>query len=112
MAKSKPVEKPMQEGYVDKRKKTLINLGEQRKEWVKRVVELGVQAGNETNQTEIINVLVDQAMIEDPESFVVKLGKLKLRAKLADIDRRENALRAEKERLTQAIEEGGLVNAR
>lgn len=112
MARSKQIDKPIQEGYVDKRKKTLINLGEHRKEWVKRVVELGVQAGNETNQTEIINVLVDQAMIEDPESFVVKLGKLKLRAKLADIQRREDAIKAEKERLTQAIEEGGLVNAR
>lgn len=112
MAKKNVVEKTEQIGYVDKRKKTLINLGEQRKEWVKRVVELGVQAGNETNQTEIINVLVDQAMIEDPESFVVKLGKLKLRAKLADIERREAAIQAEKERLTQAIEEGGLVNAR
>lgn len=113
MPRSKQIDKPVETGYVDKRKKTLINLGEQRKDWVKRVVDLAVQAGSETNQTEIINVLVDQAMIEDPESFIVRLGKLKLRARIADIERRESALQAEKEKLAAEVEhvERGMAHA-
>lgn len=111
MPKIKQMDKPEQTGWVDKRKKTLINLGEHRKVWVKQVVDLSVQAGKDTNQTEIINILVDQAMVEDPESFVSKLDRWKLKAKLADIQRRKDAIRAEEERLTQAIEQGGMVNA-
>lgn len=89
---------------VDKRKKQLINLPDEQKAWIMRVVELARSAGQETSQTEVIRALVGSAMHEDPESFVTKLEKLKLKARLDDIERRAAALDKEKEELTEALQ--------
>lgn len=92
--------------------KQLINVSEQHKEWIKGVVSAAGEAGQETNQTDIIRALLDQAMIQDPETFVQHLAKMKVRARLDDIARREKALIEEKEQLTSELEkEGGKVHA-
>lgn len=97
--------KPNKQVPVDHRKKQLINLPEDQKGWILRVVELAKAAGQETNQTEIIRALVGNAMREDPELFVTKLEKLKLKAKLDEIERKKTALREEEERVTQQLEQ-------
>lgn len=100
--------KPPKQAPVDQRKKQLINLPEDQKGWILRVVELAKAGGQETNQTEIIRALVGNAMREDPELFVTKLEKLKLKAKLDEIERKKAALAEEEERVTQALEQKGL----
>lgn len=92
---------------IDTRKKQLINLPDDQKAWIMRVVQLAIERGQDCNQTVVIRALVGSAMNEDPESFVTRLEKLTLKAKLDDIDRRAAALEAEKAKLTEAMSRDG-----
>jgi hypothetical protein len=92
--------------------KQLINVTEQHKGWITSVVTEAKKAGQETNQTDIIRALLDQAMVQDPETFVQHLAKMKVRARLDDIARRERALQEEKEELTSALQKEGQLAAR
>jgi hypothetical protein len=92
-------------------KKQLINLSEQQKSWITSVVSHSLDSGQPTNQTEIIRALVDHAMVQDPEAFLVQMNKIRLRAKLDDIQRRKKELREEEERLAEALEKGASVVA-
>lgn len=92
---------------MDARKKQLVNLPDDQKAWIMRVVQLTIESGQDCNQTDVIRALVAHGMAEDPESFVTRLSKLKLKAKLDDIERRSAALEAEKAKLTAAIEKDG-----
>lgn len=96
--------------------KQLINLSEEQREWVARVVEASKasdQFPEPTSQTEVIRVLIAQAMVEDPESFVGKIGKWKLKAKLDDVTKREESLKREKEELVAMLgNRGNLVTSR
>lgn len=94
-------------GRMDTRKKQLINLPDDQKDWIMRVVELAVESGEECNQTEVIRAVVGHAMAEPAESFVTRLKKLKLKVRLDDIERRSAALEAEKAKLTEAMEKDG-----
>lgn len=93
-------------------KKQLINMTEQQKSWISDVVAAAAKDGQEITQTEVIRALVDQVMVQDPESFVGQLNKIRLRAKLDDIERREKELRDEKEQLSEALQEGNKVTSR
>lgn len=92
---------------VDTRKKQLINLPDDQKAWIMRVVQLALDRGQDCNQTVVIRALVGSAMAEEPESFVDRLSKLTLKAKIDDIERRAAALAAEKAKLTEALAENG-----
>jgi hypothetical protein len=92
-------------------KKQLINLTEQQKGWIASVVTNSLDAGQGTNQTEIIRALIDQAMVQDPEAFVGHLAKLRVKARLDDIARREKALQEEKEKLTNELQQTGQLSA-
>jgi hypothetical protein len=92
-------------------KKQLINLTEQQKGWIASVVTNSLDAGQGTNQTEIIRALIDQAMVQDPETFVGHLAKLRVKARLDDIARREKALQEEKEKLTNELQQTGQLSA-
>lgn len=92
---------------VDTRKKQLINLPDDQKAWIMKVVQIANDRGQDCNQTVVIRALVGSAMAEDPESFVDRLSKLTLKAKLDDIERRAAALEAEKAKLTEALERDG-----
>lgn len=103
--------KPGKGGRMDTRKKQLINLPDDQKAWIMRVVEIATQQGQDCNQTVVIRALVSSAMSENPESFAGRLAKLTLKARLDDIERRSAALEAEKAKLTEALEKDGqLVN--
>jgi hypothetical protein len=88
-------------------KKQLINLSEQQKSWIMSVVSHSMDSGQSTNQTEIIRALVDQAMVQDPETFVGHLAKMRVKSRLDDIARREKALQEEKEKLTAELQTTG-----
>lgn len=88
---------------VDTRKKQLINLPDDQKAWIMKVVQLAIENGQECNQTAVIRALVGRAMTEDPESFVSKLQQLTIKAKLDDVERRKAALDAEEARLKEAL---------
>lgn len=89
-------------------KKQLINVTEQHKAWIESVVRFSREAGQETNQTDIIRALLDEKIVQDPESFVGHLIKMRKRARIEDLERRERALQEEKARLV-AEEEGEQV---
>lgn len=97
---------------VDTRKKQLINLPDDQKAWIMRVVELANERGQDCNQTVVIRALVGKAMSQEPESFVIGLEKLTLKAKLDDIERRAAALAAEKAKLTEALGQDGRQDGR
>jgi hypothetical protein len=85
-------------------KKQLINVSEQHKTWVEKVVRLSKENGQETNQTDIIRALLDQAMVQDPESFVTHLSKIRARARLDDIARRKQEIMDEEAQLLREVE--------
>lgn len=87
--------------------KTLVKLGEERVAWLRSIIEL---SEGKTSQTEILKLLIDQARVVDPETFMAKLGKLKLKAKLDEIERKEKELQAEKDKLTSQIEGGVMLD--
>lgn len=82
--------------------KQLINIGEQRREWVKRVAEIADVPINE-----VMRCLIDGQIHEDPESYAVKIKKYQAKQRLEDIERRERALQAEKEQLVAELEKPG-----
>lgn len=82
--------------------KQLINIGEQRREWIRKVHELADVAINE-----VMRCVIDQVSVEDPESYAVRIKKYQARQKLEDLERRELALKAEKEKLVSEIEKSG-----
>jgi hypothetical protein len=92
------------EEHMAMNKKQLINVTEQHKSWIASVVTAAEKEGHETNQTDIIRAILDEKMAIDPETFVMHLDKMKLRAKLEDIARRKAALQAEEEKLTEALQ--------
>lgn len=86
-------------------KKQLINVSEQHKAWIGRVVQSARENGQEeTNQTDIIRALLDQAMMQDPETFVGHLAKMRVRARLDDITRRKQAILDEEAELIREAE--------
>lgn len=85
------------------RKKQLINLPEDQKDFIGAVVRLAEQSGLETTQTEIIRILVGREMARGPEAFVAQLKKLQLKARYDDLERREAELKAEKETLAAEL---------
>lgn len=94
--KTNVVESNMSEG------KQLINIGEQRREWIRKVHELASVPINE-----VMRCVIDQVSVEDPESYAGRIKKYQARQRLEDIERRERDLRAEKEKLVSEIEKSG-----
>lgn len=94
--KTSAVESNISEG------KQLINIGEQRREWIKKVHELANVPINE-----VMRCVIDQASVEDPESYAVRIKKYQAKQRLEDIERRERDLKAEKEKLVSEIEKNG-----
>lgn len=82
--------------------KQLINIGEQRREWVRKVSEAAVVPINE-----VMRCLIDEHIHEDPEIFATKIRKYQAKQRLEDVERRERALRAEKEQLVAELEKTG-----
>lgn len=82
--------------------KQLINVGEHRREWIRKVHELANVPINE-----VMRCLIDQASVEDPESYAVRIKKYQARQRLEDIERRERALAEEKEQLVAELSKNG-----
>lgn len=80
----------------------LVNIGEHRKDWLMNVTQL-----SNSSQAEVIRVLLDQAATEDPESFVLKMEKFKIKMRLRDLESREEAIKKEKEELMRSVEKTG-----
>lgn len=87
----------MQDGASEK---MLVNIGTQRKSWVKKVASL-IPDGD---MTEVLKCVLDHAAVEDPESYAVKVEKWRLKSQLDDIEAREKALAEEKQRLVSSLE--------
>jgi hypothetical protein len=85
--------------------KMLVNIGGQRKDWIKRVAGLI----DEGDMTEVLKCVLDHVMVEDPESYAVKVEKWRLKTKLDDIEAREKALQEEKQRLVSSLESKGVA---
>lgn len=94
--KTSAVESNISEG------KQLINIGEQRREWIRQVHKIANVPINE-----VMRCMCDGAMAEDPESYAVRIKKYQAKQRLEDIERRERDLRAEKEKLVSEIEKHG-----
>lgn len=98
-------QKSMQNSKTLLNKKQLINVSEHHKQWIESVVKFANEAGQETNQTDIIRALLDEKVVQDPETFVGHLIKMKKRARIEDLERRERALQEEKAKLVAETEE-------
>jgi len=81
--------------------KLLVNIGEQRKGWIEKVAQL---SGNTV--ADVVRVIIDQVSVEDPESFIKKMDKVKLKMKLEDLQRRKEALQMEENKLIGELERG------
>lgn len=79
--------------------KQLINVGEHRREWIRKVSDLSAVPINE-----VMRCLIDTAAVEDPESYAVRIKKYQAKQKLEDIERRERALEEEKKQYLATLE--------
>lgn len=79
--------------------KSIFNLGEQRKDWLKRVA---ATAG--CYEVDIVCMLIDEASVEDPENFAGRMKKVKAKRKIEDIERRQAALDEEKAQAVRELE--------
>lgn len=82
--------------------KQLINIGEQRREWIRKVHELASVPINE-----VMRCVIDQVSVEDPESYAGRIKKYQTKQRLEDIERRERDLKLEKEKLVSELEKHG-----
>lgn len=80
--------------------KGLFNIGEQRKQWLKEV-----SGAADCYENEVVCMLIDQAAVEDPENFATRMRKFQTRKKIEDIERREKAMKDEKEALVKSMED-------
>jgi hypothetical protein len=90
-------------------KKQLINVTQQHKDWIFKVIAVAAKKGEERNQTDVIRAIFNRAMAQDPSTFADEMAKIELRARLEDLERRKAAMRAEEEALVKELENPKLV---
>lgn len=82
--------------------KGLFNLGQQRKAWLEKV-----STAADCYVNDVMCMLIDQASVDDPENFAVRMKKFKLKKQLEEIEAEERNTADKKKALMDALESDG-----